>query len=123
MLMIYLCTTPDLNRRLLPNLVEGARFEPAKAKPADLQSALVDRLSTPPEFRPSTRRFTRRSSFDLPDEASNFEPKTTTSQQQSPNSLGMNALEVSFHDQPGPNYTQQTAAAGTQCHNPGRERS
>ncbi len=30
--------------------MEGAGFEPAKAGPADLQSALVDRLSTPPFF-------------------------------------------------------------------------
>ena len=29
-------------------MVEGGGFEPPKAKPADLQSALVDRLSTPP---------------------------------------------------------------------------
>ena len=29
-------------------LVEGAGFEPAKAGPADLQSALVDRLSISP---------------------------------------------------------------------------
>ena len=30
--------------------MEGAGFEPAKAGPADLQSALVDRLSTPPKI-------------------------------------------------------------------------
>ena len=30
--------------------LEGAGFEPAKAGPADLQSALVDRLSTPPKI-------------------------------------------------------------------------
>ena len=30
-------------------LVEGAGFEPAKAEPADLQSAPVDRLGTPPK--------------------------------------------------------------------------
>ena len=29
-------------------MVEGGGFEPPKAVPADLQSALVDRLSTPP---------------------------------------------------------------------------
>ena len=29
-------------------MVEERGFEPLKAKPADLQSALVDRLSTPP---------------------------------------------------------------------------
>ena len=29
-------------------MVEGAGFEPAKAEPADLQSAPVDRLGTPP---------------------------------------------------------------------------
>ena len=31
-------------------LVEGVGFEPTKAEPTDLQSALVDRLSTPPKF-------------------------------------------------------------------------
>jgi hypothetical protein len=31
-------------------ILEGAGFEPAKAGPADLQSALVDRLSTPPKI-------------------------------------------------------------------------
>ena len=31
-------------------MVEGAGFEPAKAEPADLQSAPVDRLGTPPEI-------------------------------------------------------------------------
>ena len=31
-------------------VVEGAGFEPAKAEPADLQSAPVDRLGTPPEI-------------------------------------------------------------------------
>ena len=30
-------------------MVEERGFEPLKAKPADLQSALVDRLSTPPK--------------------------------------------------------------------------
>ena len=30
------------------NLVEGEGFEPPKAEPADLQSAPVDRLGTPP---------------------------------------------------------------------------
>ena len=30
-------------------MVEGAGFEPAKAEPADLQSAPVDRLGTPPK--------------------------------------------------------------------------
>ncbi|SVA09610.1 uncharacterized protein METZ01_LOCUS62464 [marine metagenome] len=29
-------------------MVEGVGFEPTKAKPADLQSAPVDRLGTPP---------------------------------------------------------------------------
>ena len=29
--------------------MEGAGFEPAKAEPADLQSAPVDRLGTPPK--------------------------------------------------------------------------
>jgi hypothetical protein len=36
-------------------LVVGAGFEPAKAEPADLQSAPVDRLGTPPR----TRNFSR----------------------------------------------------------------
>ncbi len=31
-------------------LVEGVGFEPTKAEPTDLQSALVDRLSTPPKI-------------------------------------------------------------------------
>ena len=31
-------------------IVVGEGFEPSKAKPADLQSALVDRLSIPPIF-------------------------------------------------------------------------
>ncbi len=31
-----------------PHMVEGVGFEPTKAKPADLQSAPVDRLGTPP---------------------------------------------------------------------------
>ena len=30
-------------------MVERAGFEPAKAEPADLQSAPVDRLGTPPD--------------------------------------------------------------------------
>ena len=30
-------------------LVEGVGFEPTKAEPADLQSAPVDRLGTPPD--------------------------------------------------------------------------
>ena len=34
--------TPDFR------LVEGEGFEPSKAEPADLQSAPVDRLGTPP---------------------------------------------------------------------------
>ncbi len=34
------------------HLVEGVGFEPTKAEPADLQSALVDRLSTPPVRKP-----------------------------------------------------------------------
>ena len=29
------------------DMVQGEGFEPSKAKPADLQSALVDRLSNP----------------------------------------------------------------------------
>ena len=32
---------------VLTVLVQGEGFEPSKAKPADLQSALVDRLSNP----------------------------------------------------------------------------
>ena len=35
---------------LFKKVVEGAGFEPAKAEPADLQSAPVDRLGTPPEI-------------------------------------------------------------------------
>ncbi len=31
-------------------MVEGEGFEPSKAEPADLQSAPVDRLGTPPEI-------------------------------------------------------------------------
>ena len=31
-------------------LVEGVGFEPTKAEPADLQSAPVDRLGTPPKW-------------------------------------------------------------------------
>ncbi len=34
----------------LHHLVEGVGFEPTKASPADLQSAPVDRLGTPPEL-------------------------------------------------------------------------
>ena len=42
---------------LLPyNLVEGVGFEPTKAEPADLQSAPVDRLGTPPNNELSTLR-------------------------------------------------------------------
>ena len=37
-----------LNYARIILILEGAGFEPAKAGPADLQSALVDRLSTPP---------------------------------------------------------------------------
>ena len=33
-------------------LVEGVGFEPTKAEPTDLQSAPVDRLGTPPKFKP-----------------------------------------------------------------------
>ncbi len=32
-------------------MVEGVGFEPTKAEPTDLQSALVDRLSTPPKSK------------------------------------------------------------------------
>ena len=32
-------------------MVEGEGFEPSKAKPADLQSAPVDRLGTPPRTK------------------------------------------------------------------------
>ncbi len=44
-----------LNYTRISNILkmEGAGFEPAKAKPADLQSALVDRLSTPPKISDS----------------------------------------------------------------------
>ena len=34
-------------------VVEGVGFEPTKAKPADLQSAPVDRLGTPPRTWPT----------------------------------------------------------------------
>ena len=34
-------------------LVEGGGFEPPKAEPADLQSAPVDRLGTPPRHKPA----------------------------------------------------------------------
>ena len=37
------CSTPELGRQL----VQGEGFEPPKAKPDDLQSPLVDRLSIP----------------------------------------------------------------------------
>jgi hypothetical protein len=40
--------------------VEGAGFEPAKAEPADLQSAPVDRLGTPPPRKPSIVRLVTR---------------------------------------------------------------
>lgn len=33
-------------------MVEGVGFEPTKAEPADLQSAPVDRLGTPPKREP-----------------------------------------------------------------------
>ena len=47
----YTRSTLTLNLRLGPiNVVEGGGFEPPKLKTADLQSALVDRLSTPPKF-------------------------------------------------------------------------
>lgn len=38
------------------DLVEGVGFEPTKAEPADLQSAPVDHLGTPPEYETSTMR-------------------------------------------------------------------
>ena len=41
-----LCASPPPQ-----NMVEGAGFEPAKAEPADLQSAPVDRLGTPPAMQ------------------------------------------------------------------------
>ena len=41
-------TSPPLH---LTAMVEGAGFEPAKAEPADLQSAPVDRLGTPPRCK------------------------------------------------------------------------
>ncbi len=34
-------------------VVEGGGFEPPKAEPADLQSAPVDRLGTPPRHKPA----------------------------------------------------------------------
>ena len=45
--VLRLATTPSARK-----LVEGAGFEPAKAEPADLQSAPVDRLGTPPRCEP-----------------------------------------------------------------------
>ena len=39
--------------------MEGAGFEPAKAEPADLQSAPVDRLGTPPRCEPRIVGVTR----------------------------------------------------------------
>ena len=38
-------------------VVEGVGFEPTKAKPADLQSAPVDRLGTPPRTWPTILSF------------------------------------------------------------------
>ena len=47
---MLLRTALYLNFALIATLlVEGAGFEPAKAEPADLQSAPVDRLGTPPD--------------------------------------------------------------------------
>ena len=43
---------PELAPRLTiraDRMVEGVGFEPTKAEPADLQSAPVDRLGTPPK--------------------------------------------------------------------------
>ena len=40
--------------------MEGAGFEPAKAEPADLQSAPVDRLGTPPRRKPIIVRLVAR---------------------------------------------------------------
>ena len=41
-------------------MVEGEGFEPPKAKPADLQSAPVDRLGTPPGRKPAIVLMVRR---------------------------------------------------------------
>ena len=47
---------PENRSRKMPvtlfTLVEGVGFEPTKAEPADLQSAPVDRLGTPPRHKP-----------------------------------------------------------------------
>ena len=37
-------------------IVVGEGFEPSKAKPADLQSALVDRLSIPPQNNKNSKK-------------------------------------------------------------------
>ena len=47
---IIRCSHNLLSYHLKQKVVEGAGFEPAKAEPADLQSAPVDRLGTPPEI-------------------------------------------------------------------------
>ena len=41
------------NSYAMSELVEGVGFEPTKAEPTDLQSAPVDRLGTPPKFKPA----------------------------------------------------------------------
>ncbi len=43
-------TLYQLSYSRLYYIVVGEGFEPSKAKPADLQSALVDRLSIPPKY-------------------------------------------------------------------------
>ena len=54
-------------------MVQGEGFEPSKAKPADLQSALVDRLSNPAR----TCKLTRQTQFSLSLEPPvGFEPTT-----------------------------------------------
>ena len=45
-------TKPKFSLPALHSPVEGVGFEPTKAEPADLQSAPVDRLGTPPKREP-----------------------------------------------------------------------
>ena len=45
-------TKPNSSLLCPSSPVEGVGFEPTKAEPADLQSAPVDRLGTPPKREP-----------------------------------------------------------------------
>ena len=47
----FLARGADVPNLEKPMLVEGVGFEPTKAWPADLQSAPVDRLGTPPKMQ------------------------------------------------------------------------